>query len=213
MASAAVAAACDEVMVSGAGAPSVGVGVASPAASRTGVAAYYASKLDALQLALSEKAANLRRLEAQVREAARARRDRRRFHPRARCRSPSVPLPFPAAPPCACPARPVPQRTLLNAKVRALREELGLLQEPGSYIGEVAKAMAGAGSVGGGSAGGDKSKARVLVKTSTEGKYIVDIDKDIDLALCTPNTRVALRSDSYTLHRILPTKVDPCVSV
>jgi hypothetical protein len=87
-----------------------------------------------------------------------------------------------------------------------------LLQEPGSYIGEVAKAMAGAGSVGGGSAGGDKSKARVLVKTSTEGKYIVDIDKDIDLALCTPNTRVALRSDSYTLHRILPTKVDPCVS-
>ena len=86
MASAAVAATCDEVMVSGAGAPSVGVGVgvgvASPAASRTGVAAYYASKLDALQLALSEKAANLRRLEAQVREAARARRDRR-FHPRA----------------------------------------------------------------------------------------------------------------------------------
>ncbi len=71
MASAAVAAACADEVMSGAGAPSVGV--ASPAASRTGVAAYYASKLDALQLALSEKAANLRRLEAQVREAARAR--------------------------------------------------------------------------------------------------------------------------------------------
>ena len=46
-----------------------------------------------------------------------------------------------------------------------------------------------------------------------EGKYVVDLDKDIDINLCTPNTRVALRNDSYTLHRILPTKVDPLVSL
>jgi 26S proteasome regulatory subunit T6 len=33
------------------------------------------------------------------------------------------------------------QRNELNTKVRLLREELQLLQEPGSYVGEVVKAM------------------------------------------------------------------------
>jgi 26S proteasome regulatory subunit T6 len=90
------------------------------------------------------------------------------------------------------------QRAVLNSRVRSLREELTLLQEPGSYIGEVAKPM---------------DKKKVLVKTGTDGKYIVDIDKGIDINDCTPNTRVALKSDSYTLHKILPTKVDPLVSL
>lgn len=48
---------------------------------------------------------------------------------------------------------------------------------------------------------------KVLVKVNPEGKYVVDIDKDIDVNKCTPNTRVALRNDSYVLHKILPTKV------
>jgi 26S proteasome regulatory subunit T6 len=56
-------------------------------------------------------------------------------------------------------------------------------------------------------------KAKVLVKVGPEGKYVVDLDKDIDINKCTPNTRVALRSDSYTLHKILPTRVDPLVSL
>jgi len=33
------------------------------------------------------------------------------------------------------------QRNQLNAKVRLLREEIQLLQEPGSYVGEVIKLM------------------------------------------------------------------------
>merc|ERR1719263_2093985 len=33
------------------------------------------------------------------------------------------------------------QRNELNSKVRLLREELSLLQEPGSYVGEVVKVM------------------------------------------------------------------------
>ena len=33
------------------------------------------------------------------------------------------------------------QRNELNTKVRMLREEVGLLQEPGSYVGEVVKLM------------------------------------------------------------------------
>eukprot|EP00605_Chrysophyceae_sp_TOSAG23-4_P002175 GSChrysophyteH1.ASY1.ANO1.2405.1 assembled CDS len=56
-------------------------------------------------------------------------------------------------------------------------------------------------------------KAKVLVKLNPDGKYVVDLDKDIDINKCTANTRVALRSDSYTLHKILPSKVDPLVSL
>ncbi|OZJ02346.1 26S protease regulatory subunit 8 [Bifiguratus adelaidae] len=90
------------------------------------------------------------------------------------------------------------QRNALNAKVRLLREELQLLQEPGSYVGEVVKLM---------------GKKKVLVKVHPEGKYVVDIASDIDIAQLTPTVRVALRNDSYTLHKVLPNKVDPLVSL
>eukprot|EP00816_Leptocylindrus_hargravesii_P004287 CAMPEP_0196811094 /NCGR_PEP_ID=MMETSP1362-20130617/16947_1 /TAXON_ID=163516 /ORGANISM="Leptocylindrus danicus, Strain CCMP1856" /LENGTH=408 /DNA_ID=CAMNT_0042186345 /DNA_START=42 /DNA_END=1265 /DNA_ORIENTATION=- len=90
------------------------------------------------------------------------------------------------------------QRNELNARVRLLREELHHLQEPGSYVGEVVKVM---------------SQSKVLVKVHPEGKYVVDMENEIDVNLLKPNTRVALRNDSYTLHKILPTKVDPLVSL
>ncbi|XP_017000473.1 26S proteasome regulatory subunit 8 [Drosophila takahashii] len=90
------------------------------------------------------------------------------------------------------------QRNELNSKVRLLREELQLLQEQGSYIAEVVKPM-------------DKNK--VLVKVHPEGKYVVDVDKAINIKDVTPNCRVALRNESYTLHKILPNKVDPLVSL
>ncbi|KAJ8601229.1 hypothetical protein CTAYLR_003226 [Chrysophaeum taylorii] len=90
------------------------------------------------------------------------------------------------------------QRNELNGRVRLLREELHELQEPGSYVGEVVKAM---------------SQTKVLVKVNPEGKYVVDVDKAVDIAQCKPNARVALRNDSYELHKILPTKVDPLVSL
>lgn len=90
------------------------------------------------------------------------------------------------------------QRSELNNQVRQLREELMALQEPGSYVGEVVKQM---------------GKNKVLVKINIEGKYVVGIDKSIKIEDCTPNTRVALKSDSYLLHKILPTKVDPLVSL
>ena len=90
------------------------------------------------------------------------------------------------------------QRNELNTKVRLMREELTQLHEPGSYVGEIVKPI---------------GKSKVLVKVNPDGKYVVDLDKDIDINKCTPNTRVALKSDSYTLHKILPTKVDPLVSL
>jgi len=90
------------------------------------------------------------------------------------------------------------QRNDLNGKVRLLREELQLLQEQGSYVGEVIKPM---------------DKKKVLVKIHPEGKFIVDIDPKMKMEQIKPNIRVALKSDSYVLHKILPNKVDPLVSL
>jgi len=90
------------------------------------------------------------------------------------------------------------QRNELNSKVWMLREEVQLLQEPGSSVGEVVKVM---------------GKTKVLVKVHPEGKYVVDIDKNIDVTQVHVAARVALRNDSYLLHLLLPSKVDPLVSL
>jgi len=68
------------------------------------------------------------------------------------------------------------QRNELNAKVRMLREELQHLQEQCSYVGEVVKPM---------------DKKKVLVKVHPEGKFVVDLDKNIDINDVTPNCRDA----------------------
>lgn len=90
------------------------------------------------------------------------------------------------------------QRNELNDAVKKLKEEISLLEEPGSNVGEVVKLM---------------GKNKALVKLGVEGKYVVDIDKKIPQEKLKPNTRVALKSDSYILHEILPSKVDALVSL
>ncbi|KAJ5073498.1 hypothetical protein M0811_08615 [Anaeramoeba ignava] len=90
------------------------------------------------------------------------------------------------------------QRNELNSQVRLLKEELELLQESSSSIGEVVKLM---------------GKKKALVKIHPEGKYVVGISKNIDIATLTPGTRVALSGNGYRLHKILPNKVDPLVSL
>jgi 26S proteasome regulatory subunit T6 len=42
---------------------------------------------------------------------------------------------------------------------------------------------------------------------------VVDVDPEVEINKLTPTLRVALRSDSYLLHKILPNKVDPLVSL
>lgn len=84
------------------------------------------------------------------------------------------------------------QRNELNRKVRMLKEELQQLHEQGSYVGEVVKVM---------------DKQKVLVKVHPEGKYVVDIDPSIEITKLSTGARVALRADSYTLHKLLPKKV------
>lgn len=90
--------------------------------------AYYQSKIESAELTINQKTQNLRRLEAQ-RNALNAR----------------------GAPP-VCAAHTVAK----PPAVRLLREELQLLHEPGSYVGEVVKVM---------------GKSKVLVKVQPEGKY------------------------------------------
>lgn len=85
----------------------------------------------------------------------------------------------------------------------------------------------------------ENHKPPFLLQVHPEGKFVVDVDKNIDIndvsvagnivgrgaapppyilrllpsLQVTPNCRVALRNDSYTLHKILPNKVDPLVSL
>lgn len=99
----------------------------------------------------------------------------------------------------------------MHALVRLLREELGLLQQPGSYVGEVVKVM------------GTK---KVLVKVHPEGKYgmqaliqggfeicqidysaVVDVSDNVDISKLTVGKRVTLLSDSYKLEKMLPSSV------
>ena len=53
----------------------------------------------------------------------------------------------------------------------------------------------------------------LYMQVNPDGKYVVDVDSSIKISDCTPSTRVALRRDSYVLHKILPNKVDPLVSL
>lgn len=94
--------------------------------------------------------------------------------------------------------RLIASRNDLNSQVRDLRSEIEALQESGSHVGEVVKAM---------------GENKVLVKINPEGKYVASLDKSLKIEDCKVNTKVALKSDSYILHKILPTKVDPIVSL
>lgn len=60
------------------------------------------------------------------------------------------------------------QRNDYNSRVRLLREELGLLQQPGSYVGEVVKVM---------------STKKVLVKVHPEGKYGMSSDSTLPILI------------------------------
>ena len=91
------------------------------------------------------------------------------------------------------------QRNSLNSSVRSLKEELQMLQEPSSNVAEVVKVM---------------GRDRALVKMNPDGKYYVDIDvKNVPVSQLKAGTRVALKSDSYLMYKILPSKVDPLVSL
>ncbi len=91
------------------------------------------------------------------------------------------------------------QRNELNTSVLELREEVKHLLKPSSVVAEVSKVL---------------GQDTVLVKTSSEGKLIVKLDKNIKIEDLTTNTRVTLKpEDKYKINRILPSRVDPLVSL
>jgi len=91
------------------------------------------------------------------------------------------------------------ERNKYNHQVKSSREELSMLLETASSVGEVCKIM---------------DKEKILVKIHPEGKYIVENDDfHVFLGDLKPGQRVALRSDSYAIHKILPSKIDPLVSL
>ncbi len=90
------------------------------------------------------------------------------------------------------------QRNEMNTKVKDLKEELLKLLELPSSVGEVCKMM---------------GKRKCLVKVS-DSKMVVDVDRKINVKELAPNTRVALKEDSgFLLHKIMPNKKDPLVSL
>lgn len=90
------------------------------------------------------------------------------------------------------------QRSSLNQQVRTIREEISIVQESPSSVGTVVNKM---------------GKRKCLVKTQPEGKYSVNVEDQVDYDALKPGMRVALRPDVYDIHRILPTSIDPIVSL
>lgn len=141
------------------------------ASEKDGIKSYYQAKIQELSMNIKTKQSNLKRLEAQRNEL--------------NTKGSSFLL--------------FSYRIIKYCcKVRKLREEIQLLQEPGSYVGRVVKVM---------------GRKKVLVKVQPDGKYVVDIDKKIPLSKLTTNTRVALRNDDYVLHKILPKSFNALVSL
>lgn len=91
------------------------------------------------------------------------------------------------------------ERQDINDQVRILKEELNMAQDLSSSVGLVVKRMGNF----------------ILVKGNCDSKYLVKIEEGAKISPedLKPGTRVALRSDSYALHRILSTLIDPIVSL
>lgn len=88
------------------------------------------------------------------------------------------------------------QRNDLNEKVIKIRDELKHLLQPGNEVAEVIKIL---------------GKDKVLVKASSDGKYIVKVDSKVNIEDLRPNLRVTLGKEK--INRILPNRVDPLVSL
>ena len=88
-------------------------------------------------------------------------------------------------------------RNDLNEKVIKLKDEIRHLLKGANSVAEVIKVL---------------SKETVLVKTSSDGKYIVRLDKNIKIEDIRANIRVTL-GDKMKINRILPSRVDPLVSL
>lgn len=91
------------------------------------------------------------------------------------------------------------QRNDINESVKNIKDELRHLLKPSNTLAEVVKVL---------------GKDAVLVKTSSDSKLIVKIDKNIKPEDLKSGLRVALKSEEkLKITRIIPSKNDPLVSL
>lgn len=91
------------------------------------------------------------------------------------------------------------QRNDINDLVISLKEELRFLLKPANTLAEVVKIL---------------GKDAVLVKTSSDSKLIVKMDKSIKIEELKQGARVTLKAEEkLKINRIIPSKIDPLVSL
>ena len=90
------------------------------------------------------------------------------------------------------------QRNELNLMVKNLKNEFEEMQKPAMQVAEVSKMM---------------SKNKCLVKIGDHGKQVVEVAKNVDVKQLVPNARVALQGFGHQLLKVLPSMVDPLVSL
>jgi len=91
------------------------------------------------------------------------------------------------------------QRNDINDSVVQLKDELKFLLKSSNTLAEVVKVL---------------GKDAVLVKTSSDSKLIVKLDKNIKLEELKVGARVTLKTEEkLKINRIIPSKVDPLVSL
>jgi len=90
------------------------------------------------------------------------------------------------------------QRNDLNARVCRLKNEITMLQMPSLAVGEIVKVL---------------TEKTCLIKVQSEGKHIANLSPKVDRTKLKTGTRVALHPDSHEVLKILPTLVDPLVSL
>ncbi|KAK8794943.1 hypothetical protein WA538_005087 [Blastocystis sp. DL] len=94
------------------------------------------------------------------------------------------------------------QRNQLNTEVRSLQEEVRRLLMPSCSIAQVIRIVKMDG------------KNKAIVKDGLmDSDCVVDIDESIPIDQLKPNVRVALHAHSQKIIKVMPTKVDPIVSL
>ncbi|KAL0239038.1 hypothetical protein PCE1_004729 [Barthelona sp. PCE] len=90
------------------------------------------------------------------------------------------------------------RRDELNKQVTELNTEVSNMLSPSSDLATVVKVL---------------SRNRALIDQGSGGKLIVSVSSKVDIQKLKPGNRVAIRSDSSELHMVLPSEVDPLVSL
>jgi 26S proteasome regulatory subunit T6 len=88
--------------------------------------------------------------------------------------------------------------TITILLVCRLKNEITMLQMPSLAVGEIVKVL---------------TEKTCLIKVQSEGKHIANLSPKVDRTKLKTGTRVALHPDSHEVLKILPTLVDPLVSL